>query len=400
MSGTLRPAENACCGLRAAFRGDHTSSTVARPKAAGKRFGRLAAAPSSAGAGSRLESRLALLTVGSRAVTILAGVLFGVMNHASSTRFLVASLAVVAYGGLVSSQQVHTLLLRRLGLLTIVELVVAVGAIMATGGFKSPYILTPITGLLLAGYVWGRRAAVGTTVAGTIAAAAVIAIQSTDSADQRAASQVAVIFLLCGVLGAFTRNLVVELEAQRAAAIDQATQMATANELLVSLHALAQTLPASFDLGEVVESIRQRVRALFPYTALVVLVPDDAGEGWRAELAEGVRVPARLLEVDLPLPVRQAMTRGGPVVVSDRIADPTANGFAALCRSGLYTALRARGARRGRRDRARAERRVRTGRARPPRVVVERARALARQRALVRPAAHPRRRGGTGSYRP
>ena len=98
--------------------------------------------------------------------------------------------------------------------------------------------------------------------------------------------------LLCGALGAFTRNLVVEIEAQRAAAIDQATQMATANDLLVSLHALAQTLPASFDLGEVVESIRQRVRALFPYTALVVLVPDDAGAGWRAELAEGVRVAA------------------------------------------------------------------------------------------------------------
>ena len=34
--------------------------------------------------------------------------------------------------------------------------------------------------------------------------------------------------------------------------------MATANELLVSLHGLAQTLPASFDLREVVDSMRAR----------------------------------------------------------------------------------------------------------------------------------------------
>ena len=96
---------------------------------------------------------------------------------------------------------------------TIVELVVTVGAIMATGGFTSPFILTPVTGLLLAGYVWGRRATVGTAVAGAIAAAAP---RSRSSRPTRpisgAAGQIAVIFLLCGALGAFTRNLVVEIE--------------------------------------------------------------------------------------------------------------------------------------------------------------------------------------------
>ena len=54
----------------------------------------------------------------------------------------------------------------------------------------------------------------------------------------------------------FTRNLIAEIESHQAAAIDQAAEMATANELLVSLHALAQTLPASFDLREVVDSMR------------------------------------------------------------------------------------------------------------------------------------------------
>src|SRR5690606_2138418 len=140
--------------------------------------------------------------------------------------------------------QLRATSLRGVSLMTVVELVISVGAIIATGSVKSPFILTPITGLLLAGYVWGRRATVGTAVAGAIAALSAIAIQSSDSADQRATWQIAVIFLLCGALGAFTRNLVVEIETQRATATEQATQMATANDLLVSLHALAQTLPA------------------------------------------------------------------------------------------------------------------------------------------------------------
>jgi signal transduction histidine kinase len=318
------------------------SSTISRGNPP-EGFGRLAAALASSAETTRLETRLVYLTVASRAITVLAGVLLGLV-HPPADGFAISAGVLLAWTTYASIHQLRSGSLEHVRLMTVFELVLTVGAIIATGGFSSPFILTPITGLLMAGYVWGKRATVGTAVAGGIAAAAAIAIQSADAADQRAAGQIAVIFMLCGALGAFTRNLVVELEAQRAAAIDQATQMATANDLLVSLHALAQTLPASFDLGEVVESIRQRVRALFPYTALVVIVPDDAGAGWRCELSEGVRVPGRLDDRDLPLPLRRAMTTTRPVTIGDRILEPDQDGFAALCRSGLYTSLRARGA--------------------------------------------------------
>jgi signal transduction histidine kinase len=322
----------------------NNTTTVSKPNPA-PTFGGLAVAMgSTADAGTRLETRLVLLTVGTRWVTICAGILLAFLKSPRPQHFLLATALLVAFAAFETFQQLRSASLKAVQALTLVELIVTIGAILITGGLKSPFILTPITGLLLAGYVWGRRATVGVAVAGAIAAIASIVIQSVDTADQRQAGQIAIVYLLCGALGAFTRNLVEELETQRAAAIDQATQMATANDLLVSLHRLAQTLPASFDLGEVVESIRQRVRALFPYTALVLLVPDDAGSGWRAELAEGVRVQPRLTERELPRPLRRAMTATGAVVVSDRLAAPDEDGFAALCRSGLYTALRARGA--------------------------------------------------------
>jgi hypothetical protein len=199
-----------------------------------------------------------VLTVASRAITVATGLLIGLLNPPSNGNFALATLLIVPYAFLASLLQLRLTSLKKIQLVTVADLVVTVSVVMTSGGFRSPYVLTPITGLVLAGYVWGRRAVVGSAVAGCIAAGALILIQTANSTEPRgAAGPIAVIFLLSGALGAFTRNLVAEIEVQRAAAKDQATQMATANDLLVSLHALAQTLPASFDLGEVVESIRR-----------------------------------------------------------------------------------------------------------------------------------------------
>lgn len=309
-----------------------------------KGFGRLAASlASSDEAAPRIESRLLRLTVTTRWVTIAAGIIFGVFRHTGG-HFALATVALVVFGAMQTFHQMRPSPATRIRLLVILELVLTVTVCTVTGGLGSPYVLTPITGLLLAGYVWGRRAAVGTAIAGVIAAVATIAMQSIDATDSRSAGQIAVVFLLCGALGAFTRNLIAEIETHQAAAIDQAAEMATANELLVSLHTLAQTLPASFDLGEVVESMRLRLRSVLRFSALVVLVRDDAQSVWTVELAEGVRLPAHLTEADLPQPLKRALSSPRPILIDDRLIHPDEGGFAALARSGMYTALRARGA--------------------------------------------------------
>jgi signal transduction histidine kinase len=291
----------------------------------------------------RIESRLVRLTVTTRWVTICAGLLFGVLRHGNK-HFAEAAIALVAFAVVQTFHQMQPGSDNRMRLMVLTELLLTVGAAIATGGLASPFVLTPVTGLLLAGYVWGRRATVGTAIAGVIAAASTIAMQSVDSTDRRSAGQIAVVYLLCGALGAFTRNLISEIESHRAAAIDQAAEMATANELLVSLHGLAQTLPASFDLPEVVDSMRLRLRALVRFTSLVVLVRDDAQSVWIVELAEGVRLAPRLVDRELPQPLQRALTSSRPVLIDDRLTRPEEDGFAALARSGLYVALRARGA--------------------------------------------------------
>jgi signal transduction histidine kinase len=65
---------------------------------------------------------------------------------------------------------------------------------------------------------------------------------------------------------------------------------------------------------------------------------------WTVELAEGVRLGSRLVDRELPQPLQRALTNMHPVLIADRLTDPPEDGFAALGRSGMYMALRARGA--------------------------------------------------------
>jgi signal transduction histidine kinase len=276
-------------------------------------------------------------------VTICAGFFFGILRS-THNHFVIASIALFLFAGVQTFRQIQPRPTMSMRLLVLFEVALTVAATMSTGGLASPYVLTPVTGLLLAGYVWGRRATIGTLISGSLAAASTILMQAMGATNRASAGQIAVVYLLCGALGAFTRNLIAEIESHRAAAIDQAAEMATANELLVSLHGLAQTLPGSFDLPEVVDSMRHRLRSMLRFSTLVVLVRDDAESVWTVELAEGVRLGARLVDRDLPQPLQRALTNMHPVLVSDRVADADEDGFAALGRSGMYMALRARGA--------------------------------------------------------
>ena len=202
-------------------------------------------------AAPRIEARLVRLTVTTRWVTILAGILFGVLRHPSDHFARRGDRARRVRRRSRPSTSSSRRPPPRIRLLVRLR-ARAHGRprCTVTGGLASPFVLTPVTGLA------PRRLRVGPAGAGRHRdrRAHRGRRDDRDAVGRRrptrgAAGQIAVVFLLCGALGAFTRNLIAEIESHRAAAIDQAAEMATANELLVSLHALAQTLPASFDLA-------------------------------------------------------------------------------------------------------------------------------------------------------
>src|SRR5689334_12369527 len=105
---------------------------MSRPKD-GEALGRLAAALASTDdAGTRLETRLTLLTIASRAITVTAGVLFGLLNDLHRHGFLICSAVLIVYAIFASYQQLRTNDLNRVRLLTLGELIITVGVIMLT----------------------------------------------------------------------------------------------------------------------------------------------------------------------------------------------------------------------------------------------------------------------------
>jgi signal transduction histidine kinase len=289
-----------------------------------------------------LEHRLRVFGDASRWATLVLGIAVGLVTVPLNARFFVVTGALVVHACIQHADPTDLVPPGdRARVRVLLELALTLTAVAATGAADSPFVLTPMTSMTLIGYVYGTELLQGGLVSLGVAAITGGTMQLI-SGQVGTAAELGLVFLLCGMLGAFGRSFLEVVEEQRVAVLGQATRMATANELLVSLHALAQTLPESLDLQDVVASARARLRTLLPYEALAILVRDDTGTAWRVELAEGLRMqPA--MEIDqLPEPLRRAGVGIRPVLVDDALADgePTC---APLARSALYAPLRARG---------------------------------------------------------
>jgi signal transduction histidine kinase len=223
----------------------------------------------------------------------------------------------------------------------IVDLAIACASLALTGRGDSPFLLATLPTMLLAGVGWGYLA--GVAAAGAAVVTMVVAELLGDSwaSSGQFAVEAAVILLLTGLIGGVARRITLEGEDRKRQAADELGRMSIANDLLLSLHKVAQTLPASLDLGEVMASTRGRLRELFHYDSATILVHDEPTGAWRVELAEGVRLPSTLADTDLPPLLRDAADQRRTVVVRD-LLDPPARGCAPLSRSALFAPLVAR----------------------------------------------------------
>jgi signal transduction histidine kinase len=222
------------------------------------------------------------------------------------------------------------------------DLAIATVAISMSGRWESPLVLTLVPTVLLAGAGWGyvRGIAAGAAT-GTAIAAADLAIGLPANA-LRNGLQGGLVLLLTAAIGGFTRRLQRDAEVRERQAIDEFSRMATANDLLLALHNVAQTLPASLDLGEVVASTRSRLRELFDYTTAAILVFDESTASWRVELAEGTRLGSNLSSDSLPSALRDADHSSGVLLIADLLRNNRV-GCSPLSRSALVAPLHARG---------------------------------------------------------
>jgi signal transduction histidine kinase len=225
----------------------------------------------------------------------------------------------------------------------LVEVAITVLAVVSTGYWDSPLVFSLLTAIIVAGFARGFSFALRIAAASVLAVAVPEVVRNGwGGTDARTAAQWAVELLLVGVVAGYARRISGEADRVHSLALDRLGRLSDANALLFSLHQVAQNLPASLDLGEVLDGTLAQLRGLFDYDAVALLLLDETDGSWTTARREGVRLPERFRARDLPPPLAQAIATGGFVAEPNLMA-VGGPGLAPTAASGMYGVLTARG---------------------------------------------------------
>jgi signal transduction histidine kinase len=224
------------------------------------------------------------------------------------------------------------------------ELALTVIAVAATGYWNSPFVFTVISAVMAAGFARGFGFALRLAVACALALTIPYCLTPntrTRSVRLQDSAQWSAELVLVALVAGYARRLFGEAEVRHSLALDRISRLAEANALLSSLHRVAQSLPSSFDLDEILESTVGRVRELIDCQVVAILLGDGAGGAWTVSVVEGVRLPSELPDADLPPAARIAITTGAPYGAPS-LGGTQGAGLAPTSKSGVYAPLRAR----------------------------------------------------------
>jgi signal transduction histidine kinase len=224
------------------------------------------------------------------------------------------------------------------------EVAVPVAAVIATGFWESPFVFSLITGIVLAGFARGFAFALRiAAVAAACVAIPELARYDLSEAALKESAQWTAILLLVALVAGYARRISGEADRQHSLALDRLGRLADANALLYSLHRVTQTLPASFDMDEVLDTTMGRLQTLVHHDVSAVLLLDDTDTTWEVARADGVRMLDRATVGQLAAPLQRAI-REQTLVSESNLVGPTGPGVDDHSRSGLYAPLTARGA--------------------------------------------------------
>ncbi|MDQ6909391.1 MAG: histidine kinase [Actinomycetota bacterium] len=224
----------------------------------------------------------------------------------------------------------------------LIEVAINAIAVMATGFWASPFVFSLMTGVILAGFAFGFTLALESAALAFVSVSFPFLVSDPSISGVQTTGQWMMELALVSVLAGYARRLFGEAQAQQTLALDRVSQLTEANDLLVSLHRLAQVLPASLNLTDVLASSVERLRGLVDCDVLAVLLRDETNSSWTVAFSEGARLARSLTDEQLPAPLRAAASSSVASLVVCLQPDEGL-GIDLLSRAGLYAPLRARG---------------------------------------------------------
>lgn len=223
------------------------------------------------------------------------------------------------------------------------EVVLHVAAVVMTGFWASPLIFTLLTAVTIAGLARGFAFSIRIAVVTILAVSFPFILDAKD--PQEAVLQSASwggIVMLVAIIAGYARRISGEAARERELAMDRLSRLSDANALLFSLHRVTQTLPASLDLGDVLDSTLSRMKSLVSYDSVAVLLFDETDGHWEVVRNQGLHVSRRLGPTELPPGLKRSIAENRAVYISDLHSEGP--GLSDRSGSGIYSILSARGA--------------------------------------------------------
>jgi signal transduction histidine kinase len=221
------------------------------------------------------------------------------------------------------------------------EIGLHVMAVIATGYWSSPVVLVLINAIIIAGFARGFGFALRVAAASTLAVT-VPGVGDGWGADELARSaQWATLLVLGGIVAGYSRRITGEASRRHDLALDRVSRLADANALLSDLHRVAQTLPASLDQAEVLQSTVTRLDSLVDYDSFAILLDETDSDRLTVAHRQGTDLTGVVSRHQLPQPAKQALSLHR-LETSNRLSPddrPLDVGSAA----GMYVPLFARG---------------------------------------------------------
>jgi signal transduction histidine kinase len=224
------------------------------------------------------------------------------------------------------------------------ELVFHVVIIAKTGSWNSPFVIVLLPTVVAAGFARGYAFAFELSTVSSIVLGVWFDKKFNTHQPGYAVTLSAAwlaLFLLVSLVSSYSRHVLEENARQQTLTLDRLGRLAEANKLLFQLNTIAQTLPSSLDMGEVLDSTIAQLRDLIDFDAITILLLEDSDRTWVPVREVGNPDQTSLTTSQLPPVLIRALGQQGALTEGSLSAEQS--GLWPEARSGIYASLSARG---------------------------------------------------------
>ncbi len=220
------------------------------------------------------------------------------------------------------------------------EVGVHIAAVAVTGLWSSAMIYPLITSVAITGLTTGRKVALigAVNASAVVTIIAVLTTQASQDLIQKSVANAATLFLAALISGHGYRLLAGDNEYPRSSHL---RRLANANRLLADLHHVSQTLPASLDHQEVLQTSISRLRTILEFDSAAIFSIDPQDHSWETVHRVGMPIGKIFDESDVP-PLAALAANEHRLIRTNKHHSDTKH-FLSSSRCSMFAPLLARG---------------------------------------------------------